>query len=64
VVLPLPPLREFVPNHIAGTPMAGPFSAAAPHVQEKIVRELIELLEPYGDPANVPFRAHFIRGTR
>jgi SAM-dependent methyltransferase len=64
MVLPLPPLREFVPSHIAGTPMSGPFSSAAPHVRETIVREIIETLQPYGDPARIPFRAHFIRATR
>lgn len=67
VLLPLPPARDFVPRHVAATPMSVAFAGAAPEAREAVVREVEETLDGYAandGSLEVPFTPLFASGLR
>ncbi len=62
----LPPVTEFVPLHVAATPMAPAFAAAPDAARAAIVRDMDERLADFraDDALRVPFRSHVAIGIR
>jgi ubiquinone/menaquinone biosynthesis C-methylase UbiE len=64
--LDLPPLEEFVPQHIEATPMAVGYQAASQAVQQAVVAALKTKLAPFKhkEGLRVPFKSYLIRGYK
>jgi ubiquinone/menaquinone biosynthesis C-methylase UbiE len=64
--LPLPPLQQFVPQHIQATPMAAGYFAAPVSVQKTVVKEVTEQLSAYitEQGACVPFKTHLVLASK
>lgn len=58
----LPPLREFVPRHVAATPMSAGWSAAAPERREEALRQIESETEGFrsDEGVRVPFWSYFV----
>ena len=63
--LALPDPGEFVPTHVAATPMANGFLSAPPGNRRLVVEEVGREMEPFRVEAGVrvPFRTHLIAAT-
>ncbi len=61
--LALPTPEEFVPRHVAATPMAAGFAAASSAARESVVGDVAAALTSYsrGDGVTVPFTTHVLR---
>lgn len=65
ITLSLPPLADFIPQHIRATPMGLAYDAAESTTQTAIVDSLRERLAMYTTPtgADIPFQSHWIKAT-
>lgn len=64
--LELPELADFVPRHVAATPMAPGFAAASPAQQRAVVAEVASRLDAPASGAcpRVPFRTYLVQAAR
>ncbi|MEO0561148.1 MAG: methyltransferase domain-containing protein [Chloroflexota bacterium] len=65
ITLKLPPLENFIPQHIRATPMGIAYDKADAATQAAIVTSLTERLMPYvtKDGAEIPFRSYWVKAT-
>jgi|HigsolmetaAR201D_1030396.scaffolds.fasta_scaffold01746_5 ubiquinone/menaquinone biosynthesis C-methylase UbiE len=63
--LDLPPVREFIPQHVSATPMAAGFQAATEQARESVIREVAGRMAAYETDKGirVPFRTHLAMGV-
>jgi SAM-dependent methyltransferase len=66
IPLTLPPISDFVPRHIAATPMGPGYAAAPTTTQQAVLDTVAEQLADYqSNPGiRVPFRSHLIRAVK
>ena len=64
--LPLPPLKEFIPSHLAGTSLAESVSALSERDLSNLVEDVLASMSGYGpdQEANVPFVTQLGRAAR
>ena len=66
LVLKLPPIEEFVPQHIQATPLRAGYNAASATTQQTMLNQMSELLRKYRSDSGVdiPFRTYLIKATK
>lgn len=66
IVLDLPPLPAFVPQHIQATPMGAGYIAASSETRQDIQEQMLEQLQDYVTNlgTSIPFRSYLIQATK
>ena len=66
LILPLPPMAEFVPKHINATPMSVGYNNASESAQQAMLDEITQKLASYQVDSGlaVPFRSHLIKAVK